>query len=246
MTALPFGFYDLIDQFAQPGCAICQLLLTDVARLLDSILYEYATDPEMQADFRASLGLCAEHGWQMIQLSAERGGALNIAKLYERPLEDVLTLVKRSASATGAQAKLMQRLFLSAPHAALIDTLEPTRPCVACKLLDASEAGLIAALSDHVDDPRLHSAYADSEGLCLPHFRMLLKHTQNADRQRRLLGIQEAIWGRLNDDLAGFIRKSNFQHADEPLTDAESTSWQRVVARLGGERGVFGPRRITG
>lgn len=245
MTALPFSYYDLIDQFARPGCAICHLLLADVARLLDSILYEYATDPEMQADFRASFGLCAEHGEQMIQIGAARGGALNIAKLYERPLGDMLALLKGPAFSS-AQIGLMRRLFASAPQAALIELLEPARPCVACKLLDASEAQLIAVLGDHIDDPRLQAAFAASDGLCLPHFRLLLKHAPDAGRQRRLVEFQGAIWARLNDALAGFIRKSNFQHADEPLTDAEGTSWQRVVTHLSGERGVFGPRRTAG
>lgn len=244
-TTLPFGFYDLIDQFARPGCAVCHLLLADVERLLDSILYEFATEPDMQTDFRDSRGLCAEHGWRMVQIGAARGGALNIAKLYERPLADALALLGQVTPDAGAQAGLMRRLFAQHPNAALIAALEPEHPCIACKLLNASEAQIIAILGDHVGDARLRAAFAASEGVCLPHFRLTLRHTQDTERARLLIETQSAIWSRLQAELTEFIRKSNYQYADEGLTGAESTSWQRVVARLGGERGVFGPQRTT-
>lgn len=245
MTALPFGFYDLIDQFARPGCAVCHLLLADVGRLLDSILYEYATEPEMQTDFRDSRGLCAEHGWQMVQIGAARGGALNIAKLYERPLADLLARLSQVAPDADAQTGLIRRLFAQNPSAALIAALEPDHPCIACKLLNASEAQIIAILGDHIGDTRLRSAFAASDGLCLPHFRLALRHTQDAERARLLIEAQSAIWSRLSADLAEFIRKSNYQYGDEAVAEAEATSWRRVVARLGGERGAFGPQRTT-
>lgn len=234
-----FGFYDLIETFAKPGCAVCNLLQTETSRLLDSILYEYTTDSGIQADFRDSRGLCDEHGHQLAQM----GNALGIAVLYEHPLNEVLRILRRSAPGGSSQQRLMNRLFPQNPNVAIIDALTPTKPCIACKMQSGNEARYVKILSDFVDDERMTGAFRASDGLCLPHFTQVLQNTYDASRSRLLIAVQSEIWTRLRDELREFMRKNDYQHADEAITATEGTSWRRAVARLAGERGVFSSRR---
>jgi hypothetical protein len=41
MRPTPYSYFDLVEAFGKPGCAVCNLLLRDADRFLDSILYEY-------------------------------------------------------------------------------------------------------------------------------------------------------------------------------------------------------------
>ena len=72
----PFGYYDLIEAFSQSGCAVCRLVKRDVQRNLNAILYEFVTDGEIYNRFRASRGLCAEHGQMLMGF----GNALGIVR----------------------------------------------------------------------------------------------------------------------------------------------------------------------
>jgi hypothetical protein len=40
----PPGYFDLVDAFAQPGCAVCRLALSASERYLDTWAYETFTD----------------------------------------------------------------------------------------------------------------------------------------------------------------------------------------------------------
>src|SRR6185369_1004968 len=92
-VTLPFSYYDLIETFPRPGCAVCNLLLRDSERHLDSLLYEYILDIETHRHIRAARGLCNEHTWQ---LKKYVGGALGIAILYEAELDEVQRIVEQT------------------------------------------------------------------------------------------------------------------------------------------------------
>lgn len=67
----PVTYFDLIDYFPQPGCAICNLLRRNVDRSLDALLYEYVGDPDSHRVFRQRRGLCNEHSWHEEKTEAE-------------------------------------------------------------------------------------------------------------------------------------------------------------------------------
>lgn len=233
-----FSYFDLVESFPKRGCVVCNLLLRDVERLLDSILYEYVNDPETQKTFRASRGLCNQHGWQM----AKFGNVLSIAVLYEASVDEVLSILHQTAPDGNLQHGLARLLVPQDSNAALVEALEPARPCIVCKMESASEAQYIRILSEHLADDKLQGAYRASDGLCLEHFKQALRQTHDVKRSQLLVEIQTNIWDRLRDELREFMRKYDYKHADEKM-GAEGDSWRRAVARLGGEEGVFGVRR---
>jgi len=235
-----FSYYDLLEMFSQPGCALCRILQRDAHRLLDAILYERVTNPPTQQTFRASRGLCGEHGWQLTQFS----NALGTAILYEQVVHEVLTILE-DQTATG-MGQGIRRMFTPNPNVVLADALEPTVVCPVCVNLDDAESRYVRMLSEHLEDEGFMTAYHESEGLCLGHFRQLLRVTQHPERLKNLLTMQTEILARLRVDLLGFMRKNDFQHVSEEVSQEEGTSWMRAVSRMGGERGVFNGRRKRG
>lgn len=229
MSLKSFAYYDLTEAFGSAGCAVCRVLQRDIARLLDSILYEYATDRGMQARFRASRGLCGKHGWE---LSGDNN-ALGIAILYEQSLHEILGLVENSAPVEKARRGI-GRLFTAASGQSLADALEPVQQCVACETQAQNEAAYIRALADDLNDEAMLAAFKTSDGLCVEHFRQALRQTTDPIRAAHLTAVQGDIWTRLRAELHEFMRKSDYNHAGEAM-GPEADSWLRAVARLSGE-----------
>jgi hypothetical protein len=232
----PVGYFDLLETLPKSGCAICNLALRDVRGLLDVTLYEFAIDPEIERKFRASRGLCNEHGWQLMQL----GSALGIASLYQQVIDELLTITKHSVMPS--PRKLAQRFFAPTPNASLAAALQPTQPCIACRRQHESEVLFTGVLSAHIAEARMQAAYRASEGLCLEHFRQTLLSILNAEDAKTFIALQREIWKRLQAELHEFMRKSDYHNVDEKM-GTEGDSWQRAIARVGGEKGVFGLRR---
>lgn len=221
-----FGYYDLIEAFSQSGCAVCRLVKRDVQRHLDAILYEHVTDPRLHHRFRASRGLCAEHGQMFIQ----PGGALGITILYEAVVDE---LIKTAQSATDlSPTRGLSRL--RGKNSAVPDALSPAQTCIACETEADSEARYADILGEHIREEKLGSAYRGSGGLCLSHFRHAVTNAKSAENAKVLTAIQVEIWSNLRDELAEFRRKYDFQHVDEAM-GAEGDSWLRAVRLVGGE-----------
>ena len=236
-----FGYHDLIQAFGEPGCAVCRLALRDVYRHLDSLLYEYVTEPETNDTFRRSRGLCSEHGWQLRQFKST---VLGVSILYEAVLDEVLNLIDQKT--VTSQSKLSRWIGGQSENspASLADQLEPGQTCTACTILEQGEARSIQILRQHIAETELKQAYHDSEGLCLPHFRQLLRAANGSAHAPLFISTQRDIWKRLKDEVTLFIAKNDYQHKGEPV-GAEGTSWQRAIARMSGEQGVWGLRRGT-
>jgi hypothetical protein len=225
----PFSYYDLIEWFANSGCAVCNLLLRDGERFLDSLLYEYVTETETNQAIRAGRGFCNAHSWQLTQY---RGGVLGIAILYEAALDEVITITQQASQGSSGLSRLLNKNGVSS----LSRALEPTGPCLACEVLAQSERDYTQAIGRYIDEADMDKAYRQSDGLCLPHFRMALRETPH---QERLIAIQMTHWGKLRAELQEFMRKNDFNYAAEAM-GVEGDSWLRAIARLSGEKGVFG------
>jgi hypothetical protein len=234
----PVTYFDLIETFSQPGCVVCNLLLRNVDRSLDALLYEYVNDPDTHRAFRSRRGLCNEHSWQ---LARHTGHALGIAILYEAAVDEVLKAMDQVPLGIDPQSGL-GRLLGSAgkPNASsLADRLEPTGACRICELLADSEKQYLHILGDYLGDDRMLEAFRCSDGLCLPHFRQILRRTRNPVDLQQLIAIQTSIWSKLRAELSEYRDKSDYRRISEGM-GAEGNSWLRAIGRLAGEKGVFG------
>lgn len=238
MTLTPLGYFDLIETFPNSGCAVCNLLKRDMHNLLDSLLYEYVVDPDMHDTFRAARGLCNEHSWQL----AEMGNVMGIGILYQAVLDEVLKVMRQNPFGGNTQNSLSRRLFSQSSNGALADALEPKQACYACESQNDYEARYLGVLVDQLTTDKMQTAFRDSEGLCLEHFKQALGYAQDKTRSQLLVEIQREIWEGLYTELSDFVRKYEFKYADQQM-GAEGDSWLRTVARMSGEKGIFGMRR---
>jgi hypothetical protein len=248
VTDRPFSYYDLLESFQKPGCAICNLLTQDVERFLDSLLYEYVTEPDIQQAFRSGRGFCNEHSWHLTRF---RGSVLGVAMLYEAAIDEVLAIAEQVQTA-GLPPTVLSRLLNKLGDAnsgrgvsPLSSALEPTGPCIVCDLLAQSEKDYAKALGQYASDTSMETAYRGSDGLCLPHFRQALREVRDTTYQDLFISIQLSHWKKLKNELAEFIRKNDFNYAHETM-GTEGDSWLRAIRQLGGEKGIFGlSRRST-
>lgn len=234
----PLNYHDLIENLAAPGCAVCRLVLRDVDHYLDSLLYEYVNDADTHRAFRSARGLCNVHGWQLLRYM---GGSLGVAILYRAALDEVLKITDR-APASGSPPSGLARLLGATADAgglALADSLEPAGQCPACAFMVGVEARYVRTFVDRITEPRLREAFEASDGLCLPHFRQTLRASVDAGRIQVITAIQRDVWVRLKGELEEFQEKSGRYRRNEPM-GAEGDSWQRVIGRMVGEKGVFG------
>lgn len=227
-TPTPFGYFDLIEAFAQPGCAICRLLERDVSRFLDTLLYEHPTDPISQNNFRASRGLCHKHTWMLPSYNS----ALTTAVLYNAVIDELLQ-ISASTAPDQAQGRLQRRL-MSGGDNALAAALAADRPCPACVVRDKSEAIFVEVLGQHVTETRMRAVFTKSEGLCLPHFQAALRASRDAETARLIAGVQRDQWQNLKQELEMFMHKMD-AHYHQNIGE-EGTSWLRALARVAGEK----------
>lgn len=227
----PFNYYDLIESFTEAGCPICRLSERDARRFLDSHLYEYVNTPDTHAAMRAGRGLCAEHSGQLVEYGAS---VLGIAILHAAVIDELLKIT--------AGSPLKNSWGRRGNGAALADKLEPVGSCMACDALERAEQQHVSALARHIDESALSDAYRSSAGLCLPHFRAVLRAAPDSARAEKIASLQTDIWRSLKAELDTFADKYDSNHA-ENVMGAEGDSWRRATRLVAGLRSVFGLRR---
>lgn len=116
------------------------------------------------------------------------------------------------------------------------------RRCLVCDGIDSAEGRYLDALLALVDDPRFEDAFAQSDGLCVPHLTLLVDRGSGTDAVERLVSLAGARWRRLEAALERFIAKHDYR-ARGPYTDEEGRAWRLALEMLAGAPGVFGNAR---
>jgi hypothetical protein len=217
-----------------------------VDRCIDGMVYGFMDTEEMRAAFSQARGLCSEHGWQLKQ--NKFGNVLGIAKLYAATLGEVLSIIDSTPVQTAPPQSRLERLLSSERRGSagsLADQLEPTARCMVCERIDEREADYAAMFNQFIAETRFRQAFEESDGLCLPHLRGVLRHMTDPARSEMLITIQTRMWRALKAQVEIFAEKQNYERLDE-LTETEGDSWVRAIARMGGERSLFGLHRRSG
>ncbi|MCA0457099.1 MAG: DUF6062 family protein [Chloroflexi bacterium] len=236
MAVLPLNYYDLTETFPAGGCVVCSLVERDVHRFLDSHLYEYVNTPETHAKMRGSRGLCATHSANLVEFGAS---VLGITILHAAIMDELLKTAGEPTRASSAFGRLR-----GSSGSSLANKLEPDSPCMACAALERAEAQHIGTIAEYINDDRLREAYAASAGLCLPHFKQVLRAAPDSTRADTLTQLQLPKWKALKAELDMLSDKYDANHNDEAV-GAEADSWRRALELVSGKRDVFGVRRST-
>ncbi len=233
------SYFEVRDAFGRGGCPLCSLAAAAADRYLERLVADSVTDPDTRIDFAAAHGLCNPHAWQLVG----GGSASSIAILYRSLLNDAMRALEAGEAARGETSGLgwlWRGLTTQAAASISARELSPSRTCPACRARDERAAMMGGVLLDHLANTDLADAYRASDGLCLPHLRLALGRTPNADARTRLVALQLDVWRRLDGELAELIRKFDYRFAREPV-GAEADAWLRAVAALAGREGYGAP-----
>ncbi len=233
----------LLDACASQGCPVCRCLGEDSTRHLATLLHEHVTDPEVRAALRASRGLCNWHAGMLQGLpGAAFGAAILSADLLGRERARAEAL-GRAGSGRRSRLAVLGR-WLRRPASAGETSRRPRR-CLVCEGVQAAEGRYLDALLALVDDPRFEGAFAQGDGLCVPHLTLLVDQEPGAAGTvafERLVVLASARWRRLEAALERFIAKHDHR-ARTSATDEEGRAWRVALEMLAGAPGVFGNAR---
>lgn len=233
--------FDLLEAFPQPGCVVCGLLAAIGDRLVQSVLYERWSDQPTHDAIRARRGLCATHSHQLTQY---RGNAQTVAIFFRSAVDEAVRAlqsvpVEAPPPERAGLAGLLRRAGQGLAGAV---RLAPEAPCLVCAEIGAAEDRYIETLARGLAEGRLAEAYRRSDGLCLPHTRMVLAAARDGGVREAVIDVQRRVWTELHDDLSEFIGKTG-NHDYGSITRRVSGSWQRAARLMPGLPALFGTDR---
>ena len=232
------SYYDLRDALALPGCPICRLRAEFTEQYLERLIYENVNDPGLRRKIRQARGFCKEHALGL----ARRGAALGVSIIARDVLREVLkTMEERHwpSFPSTPLARVQEALDPEgnrSPTIQLVSKLAAQTTCPVCvRTKEMEEIYYHALLDNLLGEEGLLTLYSASDGLCLPHFRQVLKHVRREPTFKALVSAQRAIWSKLEGQLSEAIRKSDYRFSNEPLGE-EGKAWLRALAVIAGER----------
>jgi len=228
----------------QPGCPVCRCCLDQETRYLRFLLWENVNDVETRVRMAQSLGFCGRHARQLWRMEQEElGMMLGNSIIYESMVQlalykiaDTRSLMTEQRASTSWVRTLLGRLGLDhygrPPNRERF--LVPNQACRVCELGEEAAAHYGDVLADLLSQDEFQDMYKHSDGVCLPHLRVMLQCAQSEAGLEYLIRKTEERLERLGDDLRGVGRKYSVSHGGESFTTSESLSVERAIAFLTG------------
>ncbi len=237
-SVTPQSYFDLIETFPKPGCAMCNLLTQLAEKSVQKIVYEWSTDVQTHQSLRDRRGLCSTHSYQLLH---HVGNALTVTTLYRITMDEILTILNdMSLKIEGPRGRLAG-LFGSGASvgASLAERLAPSAPCFICESIDRTEGYYVDVMANRLGDHRLREAYLKSEGLCLPHFQKTLSVCGDPGIAQDLITKQLDVWGKFREELEAYIARGDHRGGyEEKSRDVDA--WRRFAQQIPGEYTLFG------
>ena len=234
----PQSYFDLLKACSQPGCPVCHVVHASTKRYLENLFYENVNDVDLRAHLVASRGFCNQDAWMALEPGA--GDALGVAIIYHDILGNVLNdLPSPQPAAHHGLTTLLGQIphQLSTAVKAAINALTPQAPCPACQQREGYTHLAISTLMESLQEGEFSDALAGSEGLCLPHLRLVLDQVKTSQDFNTLLNIHCPKLQGLRDELAELIRKNDYRYQEEAF-GSERDAWRRAVRQTVGGRPI--------
>lgn len=228
----------LLEACAQPGCPLCRLAQSATARFLDNLFYEMVNDAGVRGQLRNSLGFCKPHTRLLLETLLR--DPLGLTIIYHDVLNAILANLPPPDEAR-RPAGLLDRLLRRPPEEiakrvkSTLQALTPRSPCPACHYQDQYTNSMLESLMTHLKTSALSQALEASDGLCLPHLRLALEKPASTNGYEKLMLIHQSKLQKLRDELAEFIRRSDYRFIEEGF-GAEGNAYQRAMEMLVGRQ----------
>ncbi|HDI51867.1 hypothetical protein DRQ12_00995 [candidate division KSB1 bacterium] len=198
------SYFELIEAFNQPGCAICQLSERSAVRYVETILYENVNDPATRKKLRRSYGFCPHHA----HIALKQQDAFGIGIIYADLLKNALSLISNNQ---------WQNPKTAAQH------------CPACKIAIKSTERFLDLMLRHFPETDFQQALQIAEPLCWKHFSQLVALSQDPSLRRQIIDWELKKLQILQTTLAEFLRKQDYRFRQEGFSQAEKNAWLRAM-----------------
>lgn len=224
---------ELQEAMGRWGCPLCRLSIKAEHAFIASLSYERVLDLKTRDALKASRGLCESHTryWQHLQ-----GSALGIAIVSRISVLDLLRDTDQEKDRPGSLFRRRERASETS------DRLGESGPCPACEIGSGTVQRFGTLLLQDIKGGAVQQRLLASGGLCVPHLRAALQLRGAERAYEDLMRVQRQAWTQLMGELEEFIRKNDYRFTHEPMTDAESTSWTRVLDVLQGLNDKIGDK----
>jgi hypothetical protein len=228
--------HKLLEACREPGCPVCRVEQQSVERYLDNQFYENVNSPPWRDRLRSSLGFCREHAWLAVE--KRLGDALGFTIIYHDVMHSILRQLDQHDSAPEPRARRRFLRRLSAEERSRIENIlkiiSPRKRCPVCEHRDEANRTILSALLEALTRSEMRDALHASNGLCLPHWQLALEQVRDDSVNEKLLMIQHEKLESLKNELAEFIRKSDYQLIDKGF-GTEGDAWLRAVSMIVGK-----------
>ena len=223
--------YKLLEACRAPGCPVCRVEQESVERYLDNQFYENVNSPRWRDRLRASLGFCHEHAW--VAVEKRLGDALGFTIIYHDLFNNILKQLDENGPEPNSSSR--RSFFRQLSDEArtrienILQVISPHKRCPVCEQRDEAIRTILSALLEELTRSEMTDALHTSNGLCLPHLRLALEQVRNVSVSEKLIAIQREKLRGLRDEVAEFIRKSDYQLIDKGF-GTEGDAWLRAVS----------------
>jgi len=209
------SYFAVLDSFNSKECPVCFLVKKRIEKYFDDLLYENVNDISFRKEFLKNCGFCNYHSYKF--LSYNDGLAVS---LTHRDL--VVDWIKR-LKAGSIKYSLRKKL---------IDA-----NCIVCRLAKEAEERYISIIIKYLDDEEFKSKFLLSEGLCIPHYEILL--TKMKAPPRWFSDFHVKRYEEILSKLDRYLDSCNFSLGEKrpALANDEELIWKKVVKMLFGFEG---------
>ncbi len=203
-------YFDLLEALTSRECPICHLTTQGIERFFDALLYENVNNSGVREQFQKNFGYCNYHAHKFAGYQDGMAIALTHRGLLVEILQSMKTPRKLQALVT-----------------------RTSQYCDVCAFSSDLEQRYLAVMMKHVDDEQLREHFLGSEGLCFPHYQVVLRE-YNTRVPGWMSRFQEKKYTELLSVVERFLESCNFtsQEQRQELTREESLSWQKLVRTI--------------
>jgi hypothetical protein len=241
LESLPHWFTEmsLADSLQVGECLVCSNLLHSERRAIHSFLWEGMMSPDVRGQFLEGGGFCSRHFWiaKGIEEECWRAGGIGIAILCENLVACAISDLSRETF-LGRADGLNPFHRRKAVHMPL-----PGSGCMFCRDSIEREESLIATL-EYLKYKPTWATKLEQSPLCAHHVQLALAIWKGSEDKQELRGAFETRLRELQLDLNEYIRKSDWNHRDEPL-GRERDALERAIRVLTGSERQFLPYKTA-
>lgn len=228
-------FEKIEDALTEGGCPVCAMGKRAGHNYLNNLVFENVNNVAVRKRLMSTLGMCGRHSRQMLTFP---GGRPGISTLEQSFMEEALKLLRtyrgdmptpRRRRMAGLIKYIEDEIFSS--RRPVPSDQDKHYTCEVCQYEVNAEKAACEVVLENLTE--LEAGLREAGGLCVPHLEWALLKG-NKPTQAQLVTIHEELWESLIGDLKEFVRKNDYKHSHEQISEAEGTAAERAIQILTG------------